>query len=734
MEKGTNIIEGLKLGFAGLVVVVVMVLMLSACSNSEEEVTGNTEQGTTSDVNLTTENSSSEEADMSEAQSAYSSGDWMVDDTGLDTSINVSYEVISDQDLPRYNDGNFQLLTNPVHLSANDQENVRLPESIMVTINLEDALVDQLKNNEIPMDELFFAYYYDGIWEPYMPLDIDLEAKTATIEVYHFSNIGFGRVSIDQEVKAYTDAVAVANWERDERYKAYQEAAKDEFDKMFTEMGVQSSATKIQLMADVISYVDETGVGYFDFFAQSMKSGATGNKLDMENKYKEFLGKAIYAALEKDAGDFAGKANFIGNLASAAGSIAGGDNKAALEALANFLNNSNPAVQLATTTSKFVSESVDAAIDYWTTSEVEKAYQVYKNGVGGKWGYEDGLEGDFNTIFTTLGGADRQLDIKVIAKYCQRHGIDASSLSYEERNDIIDRAKAALKASFDRRIVEDQAIAEYKAKEEKFWTEVKKADLLSPETSLSFFGDDYTYGKYDIATRIALLNKVKTLVLGIMDEDVASTISDAELAKVMSQWIYWTEKKDREGFYKYMRDLGYIKDPLLVDGGFWKRTQVVLNSNDEAWAQANTSTVYTYEPTCAEGSYSLKWTYIGKDDDYYDPPYKHGESFSVQGTHGIPPEVLIPESELNIDIGVEITANSLSAYYPSGSIRGWIGNSNFTTKEGQYMFGVDKDVAASRGILTTTVPKGSPGAEYVIEFVFYATNNLGTKYIYTFTE
>ena len=663
-----------------------------------------------------------------------SKGQWEIQTSELDDSIKVALNEISESEISNYQTGSFELYGNPIHLTANDQDNVRLPESISVTVDLPSDLLDQLKSETITLDALFFGYFYNGIWEPYFPTNVNLEAGTATFEVYHFSILGFGSPTEAEQLDRYAESMATKAWMKDEEYSAYAAATKDEFDNMFTEMGIKSKETRNQLIADVLSYVDESDIGYLDFMAQSVKSGASGSdaNLDFENKYKEFLGKALYNVIQKDPGKFSSKVNVIGNLASAAGALSGGDERAAMESIANIINGALPVAQLATSTAKFVTASMQASIDYWSQSELDKAYQVYKTGVGGKWGYEDGLQGDFETIFTLLGGSDRELDRKVIAKYCERRGMDPNTLSDDQRQNIINDAKASLKANFDQRIVSEDAISKYKSDELSFLNEVKKAGLLNASSYMTYFGIDKGYGNYSIEERLLRLEHVKSLVKGIMDDDIAANMDDATLVKVMSQWLYWSEKKDKESFYKYMRELGYIKEPLKMDGGVWTIKEVIRNTNEAGWAAADAHEVYSFKQSYSEGSYGLVWTYDGESDDYYDPPYVHGESYAVQAVHDIPPTTLTPGEEISLNIGISVTADSLSAYYPSGSIRAWFNGQNMTTSDGNHFFSVSDEVPAMNGVISALIPEGSEDATLEIEFDFFAGETLSTTYVYEF--
>lgn len=673
-----------------------------------------------------------EKAESTNQDTTVTSGNWLIDASGLDASLKVTAKEITESESSAYQTSDFELLGLPVSLSANDQENVRLTEPIHVTLKLPEEVLEQLNNETLGIDELFFGYYYDGIWEPYFPTEVDLVGGTATFEVYHFSKLGFGKPSEAEQIEAYAETSATKEWMKDKRYSEYIEASKTEFDNMFKEMGIQSEDARNQLMVDVISFVDDSDLGYFDYMAQSLKMGTSGagSNTEFENKYKEFLGKALYEVVRKDPSKFSSKVNVVGNLATAAGALSGGDNRAALEAIANMINGAFPVAQLATSTSKFVAASMEASIDYWTQAEIEKAYQVYKTGIGGKWGYEDGLQGDFDTIFTLMGGSDRQLDLKVVAKYCERRGMDPNALSDEQRQNIINQAKASLKANFDYRITADEEVAKVKAEEVSFWSEVKKAGLLNASSNMTYFGIEKGYGNYSIQERLDRLSKVKATVLGLMDDEVAATMDDATLVKVMSQWLYWSEKKDRDGFYKYMRDLGYIKEPLKMTGGTWVLDQVIPVTNDAGWAALDAHESYAFKPSYGEGSYSLTWTYEGETDNYYNPPYVNGESFSVQGTHDIPPTTLTPGTEVTVNIAIEKGADSLSAFYPSGSIRAWFAGTNMTTAEGNYFFEITKSISEMSGILTAVVPDGSKDATLEIEFSFYSGESMGTRYVY----
>ena len=72
--------------------------------------------------------------------------------------------------------------------------------------------------------------------------------------------------------------MAVKAWEEELKKKEYLAGTNKQFDDLFSQMGVKSKEARNKLVADVISYVDSSDVGYFDFMAQSTNSGLGGEK------------------------------------------------------------------------------------------------------------------------------------------------------------------------------------------------------------------------------------------------------------------------------------------------------------------------------------------------------------------------------------------------------------------------------------------------------------------------
>lgn len=470
-----------------------------------------------------------------------------------------------------YRTGSFEMIGSPVEIKISGKENLRLGEPVPVTVQMPTPLL-----HDIAAEELFFAYFYDDRWEYCMPDHFDLQEGTATFNAYHFSIFGFGKPSESDQIETYAHNYAALQWEVEQRNKKLTDSLSRQYDDLFSSMGITDSAVRNQLAADVISYlesaiIDSEGMAPIEALAQMASAAGKGpeGKQDFQNKLLEFTGKGLALCLDKiqntpgeQMEKFTSDVNILGNLASALGSWSGGDNEAAAQSIANMLKGLNPVGGLVDSTLSFIKESADSVIDYWTQGEIEKAYQVYTGGGAGKYGYESGLEGDLQSIFITLGGGERMMNIKIVKKYCEKYGINESELTLAERDRIIANAMTVLKRNFDTRVVADAEISRRKQSEEAFIAQLKAEGLLSASNYQQFFGIDKNLRNYNVGDRLARLYKIRATVLSVMDEETAVTISDEFLAKAIAQWVYWNEKGDRTGFYKYMVEMGYLKNPI----------------------------------------------------------------------------------------------------------------------------------------------------------------------------
>jgi len=661
---------------------------------------------------------------------------WQLDisDHTFDEDVVLTMKVLSIEEAKEYEQNDFALWGTPVELKLEGKESVRLGQPAIITLQIPEEHLE-----DIAAEELFFAYYYDGEWEYFSPDSIDTDKGTATFTIYHFSFLGFGKPSEEEQIKTYTKAVAVSQWKKESEKQKYFAATSKDFDNLFTELGVKSSSARNQMIADVVSCLDsESKMGYFDFMAQSYNSSIKGENatLEFENKSKEFLGKALYQVLDKKPSSFADKVNIFGNLASAAGSIAGGDSKAAMESIANMLNGAVPVSQLAASTTAFIAAQAEDAIDYWTAGEIEKAYQTYAGNSSSKYGFA--LEKDFDNIFITLGGGQRMMDSKVIKQYCDRRGKDPNALSEMEKTEIVDKARIALKRSFDERIIAEPEIEKLKQEEESFIAELKKQGLLSASNNRKYFGIDKNLQNFDVTTRLHRLYNIKNSILSMMDKNDAKTIEDEFLVKAIARWIECSEKNNMASFYEFMNTMNYIKNTAYESGGAW----VLVNTVDFDGGDIPKSEVYENQRSYSRGSYSYTVTYTGPTDTYYDPPTLNGETFSSQAIWSTPPERLEAGEPVSLTLSFNVIvdtqsyfdmAASASAYFDKADMEPGFATAaaiDFVDENGHYSFSVNRKTPSVNVNVTAVAPSGGEGQQIALLTAFYPGIRMGTAYVY----
>lgn len=168
----------------------------------------------------------------------------------------------------------------------------------------------------------------------------------------------------------------------------------------------------------------------------------------------------------------------------------------------------------------------------------------------------------------------------------------------------------------------------------------------------------------------------------------------------------------------------------------WVLVEVIDGSNDEKWAEQNTSAAYRYYPSYSRGSYSVKTEYIGKTDNYYDPPYIHGESLTVHTNWTTPPQTIKKDQIISLNVSLFATDNSQSAFKFSGSTSAWLDNSRIATKDGKNHFEINfgNKYATQNATVTSVLGQGSEGQQKVIELNFYSSNTLYTQYVYEWSS
>jgi hypothetical protein len=167
--------------------------------------------------------------------------------------------------------------------------------------------------------------------------------------------------------------------------------------------------------------------------------------------------------------------------------------------------------------------------------------------------------------------------------------------------------------------------------------------------------------------------------------------------------------------------------------GYWALVEVQDNPNDAGWIEQNKSSSYNYYKSYSRGSYSVKTEYTGKSDNYYNPPYVHGESLTVKATWGTPPQTILANQTIKLNVTIAATENTQSAFKFSGGTGAWIDNTRIGTKDNKTWFEVtygNKYATQTAEVLANLGTGIREGQRKTILLNFYSANKMETGYVY----
>ena len=737
------------------------ILLLTACTSAPEEAVN--QQATTEETNekqVTAEESDEKQTsqeEMNEVKDVIIEADQSVtlgnieegwtleiseDTFSKDGNLHIESIVNSDHEMMR--DSEFTLLAPPMTFEFDQHKNTRLNKPARLTLLLPQDQLDSLAH-----EELFYGYFYDGEWEYYAPQAIDLEKGTVSFDLYHFSGLGFGKPSAEEQINTYAKMMAAKKWQQQQDSDALKNALQPNLNQLFIEMGVKSPELRNQFSVDVIAYLEgatiETGgtssIGDLSQMLHLLNQGEKG-KAALEEKFTEFIARGLVFSMGKDVGKFTSQYNALTNMSKAAGALYEGDKKLALEHVATMLKGAAPIAAVADSASKYIQEKGNQFIDAWAEDELDKAYKAYAYGTD-KWGYDEGLKGDFKSIMALLGGGDRQFAIRTLENYCKKFGCNPGDLTEDERKAIVSRAEKNLKKSFDERFVKEQALLAESdeknaltAEEEEFIKALKEKGLLSWYNYKDLFQVDEFGHNFDVRERLDRLYKMKNLMKSMLSDEAAENISDQDMANVIDRWIYAHSQKDLDLFYDYMKERKLLKEALPLPDYVWVLDSIIDHDAREEMDQKNKNYegIYYNEGVYGQGNYRLQTTYVGKSDDYYNPPKVEGESIAFLASFSPPPDMLIAGETLTITASLTPAGNSLSFFAFNGSIRAQLNNQNFTNAAGNYSFKSynHNDYESFQETLSVVVPGGSEDSEMTIRYVLYSGQQMKTEYVYKY--
>jgi hypothetical protein len=354
--------------------------------------------------------------------------------------------------VPRVVSGEFAPVGAPIAISAGDAP-VRLDEPVTISFRLD---AEALAGVEDP--RTFWAAYFDGErWQYLWADEVDLEAGVLHFTTYHFSSFGIGRLSLEKRIEQYTHNAALAAYTQEQMDERLSEAAGDLVKHVLTEnLGIDDEALKAKVITSMVTDPEWGSLAENALLDRDMAR--------LNQDLQVLIGKAIVMAvpetvLSKSLEHLVSDVG-VGTATAAAqavGHLAEGRSRDAARIIGEHI-----ADQFAITIAgRIAVDAVQHQIDSWRNSEVEAAYQAFKNGAN-SWGYSVDA-GDFDAVWRQMRGVARQLQIEAIRQQNEsRRDAGFDPLSPEEENALRERVRRDLRRQFERRKAEEEAVEQHR--------------------------------------------------------------------------------------------------------------------------------------------------------------------------------------------------------------------------------------------------------------------------------
>lgn len=454
-------------------------------------------------------------------------------------------------------------------LTAGGQHNVRLKAPVEIAARIPAALA-----NAQPW-ELYYGYHTGKGWEYWPFKEVDSAAKVAVIETQHFSWL-WGPVKLTQQerLQVYGRTMAAQYTQAAIAREALQAQVGPDLGKALDSLGIKDRAVIEDLSLNVISYLESAHIS--DNYAltanaalsplESIATSAVGDADQREAKSLELVAKALHWALAKGGPDkwqAAGIAS-LGSLSTAAGALAGGDTAAAgpeiYSVLKGLVTTGAPGSGLFFAVGEAAVGTVQNAVDAFSASELEKAYQIYTGTSTGKGYYETG-SGNIDELLAEMAGGGRQLELRIIENYCSKRMIKPCDLGERERELALDKGRASLKAYFEQRQKDEATYKAIEAQENAFLAELEKDQFLLKEGFYKdYFKDDSD--TFNLEDRLQRIYNVRESLRRIFDGPNAATLSPRDMVLAIRSWMTATVEKKRATFYDWAIGQGYIAATL----------------------------------------------------------------------------------------------------------------------------------------------------------------------------
>lgn len=429
--------------------------------------------------------------------------------------------------------GKFEPIGSPVEISsAQRREN----KPLKFTMKVDDKYLRELRTGEI-----WVAYHNGSAWELIKPSSVDIAAKTIAFQSYHMSLFGTAKISAEERVSKYTRSKAIGKMAQDNADEIIERNIKENLEIILKDhFGMDDETFRYKMISSLVND-DE----YREIAGKLMAGDAKGFNQDMMVFFGKKIAEEVPKSTLKGMLETLSAKEGVGYteaFSQALGFIAEKDFQSAGEVITEQLVKNTPVAQLF----KGAGEIVQSNIEMWKDSEIEAAYQAYKNGADdGFWGYNVD-KGNFDQVYNQMKG----IAVRLEGEYVERELTRRASLSMREPTEselakIRDQLFRDLKKQFDLRVKNDDRIAADTERMNQLISKFEEAKLLDDNS----FGYDKDYDKmedrldrlFKLSEKILRDTKRKGWSMSAFTNE--KTISVNDMVALMQAW-YSTNGKD----------------------------------------------------------------------------------------------------------------------------------------------------------------------------------------------
>ncbi len=484
--------------------------------------------------------------------------------------------LINPDKVPKYESKQMTGFGAPIDISVGEKS-VRLQQPVTIKMKFDPSTLGA----DLESGSLYMGYFNGKQWQYIKPV-VDRDKNIMTFTTSHFSLFGTTKLTVDQRIEKYTSNKALADWAQKQSDDMTNAAAEKVIDHILKDkLGISDEATKGKVLASLLkddewgSMVKNLASGDVAGFNQDLQV-LCGKKI-VENVSESALSKAL-GHLTSDFGVETAK-----KASEAAGYLAEGRAKDAARIIGEHIADQF----MITTAGKIAVAAIENKIASWKNEEVEAAYQAYKNGASSKvpwWGYQV-EKGNFDDVWSQMGGAARQLEIEAIAAQEKvREDAGMPALDEREKEKIRTLVHNDLQKQFEQRVKTDAEIEKQKAEYDMIMDMYKEAGFMEK-------GRWGWEKEYELEQRLDVLVHFKDKLLRDTGREYIKSgnghnkdaISVNELKLIAMNWFSTSDPAERQKIYvEYLKkEFGIVLSPKAeLLNGKWSSTSITITEFD----------------------------------------------------------------------------------------------------------------------------------------------------------